>query len=420
MTPIRPIRPRMPLYPLRPRRPMQPIVPLRPRRPIAPLAVRAARAGWLAGAVLGLVALLAAAPAQASPRIIGGTPTTDGEYPSVVALVIGGSNLCTGTLITSTWVLTAAHCVDPMVLGLGSQDEVTAAMTVHFHTLNVLDDQGTVVTAAATFGDPMFDQAHLGSHDIGLIQLSTDVTDVQPSPINLFANMAPAGIDVTTVGYGAQAGGMGAAVGAELELKARPTVPCDSLGIGSDTNLLCFSQADRTGTCQGDSGGPSFAFLDGQQVVVGVTSFGDDGCAKFGASTRVDIEQPFLVQHVSELIGCLQDTDCPIDRVCFNHNCISTPFSPNGIGSTCNTANDCESSECAESSQDGSRCSITCSVSASGSCPGGFDCLRATGDIGACWPSANAGCCDAGGAGGPGAMLLGIGVMVVALRRRRG
>ena len=150
-----------------------------------------------------------------------------------------------------------------------------------------------------------------------------------------------------------------------------------------------------------------------------MTSFGDQQCAVFGADTRIDAEQSFLVMHVPELIGCLSDTDCPAHRACFEHTCIAEPFSPTGIGTICALASDCESAECAESSQDGKRCSITCSVAHADTCPDGFECLRADGDVGACWPASQGGCCDAGGAGGPGALLLGLGVAVVALRRRQ-
>jgi hypothetical protein len=379
--------------------------------------------GWLAGAVLGLAAVgVVAAPSRATAGpigIIGGTTTTVDQYPSVVALVIN-NNLCTGTLIAPTWVLTAAHCVDPAVLNLTAQDQVTAAMRVHFHTIDVVNDAGTVVAARATYKDPLFNKDHLGANDIGLVELDQAVTDVAPMPINLVAAMAPAGIRVTTVGYGSQGSTTDSTVGVELELKSRVTVSCPSLGIGSNTNLLCFSQADHTGTCQGDSGGPSFGVLGGRLVVVGVTSFGDQGCAEFGASTRVDIEQPFLLTYVPELIGCVEDRDCPANRACFAHACIAEPFSPTGLGTLCTTADDCESAECAESSKDGKRCSVTCSVSNAASCPDGFDCLRAGGDVGACWPSDNAGCCSAGGAGGPAAMLLGLGVVVAMRRRRRG
>ncbi|HEX2689546.1 MAG TPA: trypsin-like serine protease [Kofleriaceae bacterium] len=355
-------------------------------------------------------------PAPQPVSILGGTATTVEQYPTVVGLVIG-NNLCTGTLISPTWVLTAAHCVDPKVLGLASQDEVTRSVQVHFHTVDINQDAGTVVDASATFKHPGFDQAHLGMHDIGLIQLATSVTDIVPSPINLDAATAPVGTRVTLVGYGktmssAQGGGI------EFELKNRTSVSCPSLGIGDDANLLCFSQADSKGTCSGDSGGPSFASIYGKTVVVAVTSFGDQQCSQFGANTRVDVEQAFLAMYIPDVVGCLTDADCPTHRSCFAHRCIADPFSPNGIGTVCNTAADCDSQECAESSQDGKRCSFTCNVSDTSACPDGFECLRAMGDLGACWP-AEQGLCNAGGAHGPATMLLGLGVALAALRRKR-
>src|SRR5213075_248044 len=74
--------------------------------------------------------LLAPAAAIAGPGnlpILGGTQTSVGDYPTVVSVentAVGA--LCTGTLIDPEWVITAAHCVSPQVLGQASQAAVTA------------------------------------------------------------------------------------------------------------------------------------------------------------------------------------------------------------------------------------------------------------------------------------------------------
>ena len=59
-------------------------------------------ASVIAVALLGLTA----APSSA---VVGGGNASPGEYPSV-AEVTFGPFLCTGTLITPDWVLSAGHC----------------------------------------------------------------------------------------------------------------------------------------------------------------------------------------------------------------------------------------------------------------------------------------------------------------------
>ncbi len=401
-------------------------MPRRQRRILAPFAFTAA-----------LVTTAHAGPGRAP--ILGGTQATVGQFPSVVALEVGGG-LCTGTLITPEWVLTAAHCISPGVVG-GTQASITSSVRVHFATVNIRTSPGTVVRASATIPDPTFDVNNLGSDDIGLIKLATPVTDVTPVPVNLQASKAPVGIGVTMVGFGATAVGGGGSVGIEYVVE-QTSVSCAGGG-GSDADLLCFSQGNGRGKCEGDSGGPSFAMIDGKPVQVGITSFGDQDCAQFGADTRTDAERAFLVEHIPALQcqadgsctaacgsnGLPVDPDCPVcdtdgecgdAQVCFEHACIIEPFGPRGVGSECTDGTQCESGSCAAGPGGDTRCTLTCTPGTAAACPAALECLEVAGGAGggACWPADGGGCCDASGRGAPTALAGGL-LLGLLLRRRR-
>ena len=363
-----------------------------------------------------LACFLVSVPAAAGPigaPIVGGTPATAGEFPSVVAVEIGGG-LCTGTLITPEWVLTAAHCVLPAEVGASSQAQVTAGLKIHLDTLHAFSG-GTTVGASDSFPDPMFNINNLGAHDAGLIKLAAPVTTIKPSPINFDAAAAPIGIAVTMVGFGATGVGGGGQVGIEYVVQ-QTSVGCSSFA-GSDTNLLCFNQVSGKGKCNGDSGGPSFGMIGGQAVEVGITSFGDQTCSQFGADTRVDAEKDFIQLHIPQLY-CETDTDCPDMHECFEHKCIVTPFSPTGVGADCMDNAACDSGQCGLVGDSG-KCTMSCTIGAADTCPTGLDCIDGGGGAGICWaPDSGGGCCDAGGAGGPTA-LFGFAFVGLVLRRRK-
>lgn len=347
----------------------------------------------------GILTLSSAASAgPVSSPILGGTKATVGQFPSVVVMEVGGG-LCTGTLIAPEWVLTAAHCI---------QGISVSSVKVHFNTVS-LNVPGKVVKAVKLFPKPEFRSNDLGQHDIGLIQLAEKITDIKPVPVNLDPARAPVGIKVTMVGFGATATGGGGSVGVEYVVE-QTSVNCT--GGTSNTDLLCFNQVSGKGKCQGDSGGPSFANIDGHLVQVGVTSFGDQNCAQFGADTRTDAEKTFLTQYIPQM-ACEMDTDCTMGRECFLGKCISTPFQPGGVGATCTDNGECDSQQCA-SSDEASLCTMSCTVGDTTTCPAGLECVEG----GSCWPPEEGGCCSANDKSAP-TMLFGIALVGLVWRRRR-
>lgn len=243
--------------------------------------------------------------AERSQAIIGGSPTIQGEFSGVVALLIAPGGLCSGSLIHEQWIVSAAHCLK----GKNPSD-----VQILFDRLDIRGSGGSYGFATQILIHPGY-TGTLGDNDIALIKLSEAQTGRVTYPVA--RNVVDVGVELTQVGYGSTAApNTGSGIQRKLVTKS---APCSSVGAGAvdATKVLCFAADDGNGTCFGDSGGPSFIRAGQRLIVAGVTSFGaNQQCTGFDVATMVASEIAFIDQYVPKLNEVPTSGEAPDEGGC--------------------------------------------------------------------------------------------------------
>ena len=230
------------------------------------------------------------------PGIFGGKTVTDNRFDGVVAIVMldvanrEPIGICTGTLISETIILTAAHCVSgyPKQFQIGVSFEKNALTSSALSQMIMIED--------AVYHD-QFVNREKETYDLGLIKIRAGSVPAGVKPVKLATSEAGLrnNAKITVAGYG---------VNSAFRSVGSGTLRTNQLKIDK-LNYSSFEfSVDQfaNGVCSGDSGGPAYIKNgSGELVQVGVVSRGFDllvvKCLISTYFTRVDKFQGWIAEQ---------------------------------------------------------------------------------------------------------------------------
>lgn len=256
------------------------------------------------------------ATTQDAQAIINGTSASTTTYPWIVYLAYDtGQQYCGGSLISPTWILTAAHCFlneagDEVDIVEGAKSGIVLAS-------DTVDPPGPDAIAGAIgqiIVHPQYQpnsatSPNANDFDIALVEITAAVSLQTVALLAADAPLLTEGTLALIMGWGTTA------VNSDNEgidpsntlLKASQkiigTQACAAVyGDSLTTNMICaggLDTSDTTDTCQGDSGGPLTIANGDSFIQVGIVSFGG---ADEGPSCG-DPNAPGVYASVSALAG---------------------------------------------------------------------------------------------------------------------
>jgi len=264
-------------------------------------------------------------------RIINGKSANITSYPWLASVFVGSESdpdnggACGGSLISSRWVLTAAHCFlnkagDTVATG------TAARTTVTLNTTNInakISGNAVIANVSQVIVHPSYNpntatSANSNDFDIALIELSAPVSI---TPVRLFTGTVPTSVPAIVAGWGATVGD-GTSASDDLlatQLLTSKAAACSAAhGELITSNMFCaggYTVTDTSDTCQGDSGGPLFIRLNQGALQLGITSFGGSesaGCGTPGSPgvyANIGALYGFISSHVTDVSTLSSITD---------------------------------------------------------------------------------------------------------------
>lgn len=171
------------------------------------------------------------------------------------------SGVCTGAVIDSNTILTAAHCIQGNVVSIDIETTAGTFTSQNFYYPQTYDDSGEI-----------------GLNDIAIVKVNANIP-ITPLPLLLSADPT-----VGEVGYIA---GFGETSPGAIDDSPRAGEVVVA-GVTSRSVVVKF-QGDQSHPCQGDSGGPLVVIRGGKQVIAGVVSQSDPSVSESNICKPGDI-----------------------------------------------------------------------------------------------------------------------------------
>nr|AAT81428.1 trypsin precursor MDP5A [Mayetiola destructor] len=231
----------------------------------------------LSGVLIASGAVLNQKTSTLDGRIVGGFEIDIKDVPWQVSLQTNGSHFCGGSIISSKWILTAAHC--PFLNVDSDPERITVKSGTNFH------QHGTESKVKRIIEDPKYFRP-TRTYDFALLELENELKLDETRKAIKLADSNDHHVD----GSMCLVTGWGKTKNASesthmlrgVEIPIVPQNECNKAyeEISDITSsMICAGYMEGgKDTCQGDSGGPLVQFKNGEPILIGVVSWGN-GCA---------------------------------------------------------------------------------------------------------------------------------------------